>query len=468
MYQVPAEYFRRLHHVRPRFKGNIENVLIFMATRLSELGVLEKKMFRNQMNEEIREFPGNMNITDKTVNNWRTEIISLFGLIISDELNSRAGLRAIELAEEQDLVKFFKTFLFSFQYPGAHVKDKEILSLVNDGIRFQPAKKILEMLKYSKGESGETYLTKAEVTHCIFNDLRVTSEQESIEQTWLRVSENRTLNVNYDTSGDTIRYAGDILDYMEIANLVHSKGTRFYLNKKESKAVDIFLNQSIFFDRYSLLENEESISFDRIKRIRCKWFEFVNRDLSHIDFETDVNSYLSETEEDLISQQKNSIMEFQEVLVGEISAYEIGTRGESIIINHEKTKLVNAGESELIHLVNFIPTQFGVGYDIQSFEEDGSQLRKYIEVKTTISNRSVSFNSFHITKNEWRTAKSLRDRYYIYRMQISQQKRNLFVLKNLYGLVSNQQIQFVKSRDGFDIRFQESRGEYEELIICGN
>ena len=25
-YQIPDEYFFRLHHVRPRFKGDIENV----------------------------------------------------------------------------------------------------------------------------------------------------------------------------------------------------------------------------------------------------------------------------------------------------------------------------------------------------------------------------------------------------------------------------------------------------------
>ena len=40
-YQIPDEYFFRLHHVRPRFKGDIENVLIYIAEEISRVG--EKK-----------------------------------------------------------------------------------------------------------------------------------------------------------------------------------------------------------------------------------------------------------------------------------------------------------------------------------------------------------------------------------------------------------------------------------------
>ena len=31
-YEIPEEYYFRIHHCRPRFKGNVENVLIYMAT----------------------------------------------------------------------------------------------------------------------------------------------------------------------------------------------------------------------------------------------------------------------------------------------------------------------------------------------------------------------------------------------------------------------------------------------------
>ena len=467
MYKVPDEFYKRIHHVRPRFKSNVENVLIFMATRLYDIGVLEKETFKEKMNEQIRDFPGNKDATEKTINNWRTEIVSLFGLILSDENQSHAGLRAAELATDQDLIKFFKTFLFSFQYPGGHVKDKEIIDLVEKRVRFQPARKILELLEYAKLNGDDSYLTKGEATHCIFNDLRVTTGEEPVAKTWSRIKRNRDQNVEYDTSGDIVRYAGDILDYMEIANLLYSRGNRFFMNVNEIEAIEVFLKESEFFGKYSLLEGEISSNPNLVKQYRNEWFGFVNRDLTVYNFETNITSYLCETQEELIEKQKESVMEFQTILgtdVG-ITTYEIGTRGEAIIIDHEKTKLIKAGENKLVHLVNFIPTGLGVGYDIQSFEIDGSELRKYIEIKTTVSSRGVSFNSFHITKNEWRTAKSVKDRYYVYRMQISQHQRKLFVLKNLYELVSEKKIQLIEARDGYDVRFLESNGIYEEMFI---
>ena len=37
-YKIPDEYYFRIHHVRPRFKGDIENVLIYMAEELTAIG----------------------------------------------------------------------------------------------------------------------------------------------------------------------------------------------------------------------------------------------------------------------------------------------------------------------------------------------------------------------------------------------------------------------------------------------
>ena len=37
-YKIPEEYYFRIHHVRPRFKGNVENVLIYMATEITNIG----------------------------------------------------------------------------------------------------------------------------------------------------------------------------------------------------------------------------------------------------------------------------------------------------------------------------------------------------------------------------------------------------------------------------------------------
>ena len=116
-YKIPEEYYFRIHHCRPRFKGNIENVLIYMAAEITRIGDGPKDVFNNSLNNAIKCFPGNSTLVLKTVNNWRTEISSLFGLFYEDDNHyNHAMLRARELAEHNDLVEFFKLFLYYFVY----------------------------------------------------------------------------------------------------------------------------------------------------------------------------------------------------------------------------------------------------------------------------------------------------------------------------------------------------------------
>ena len=35
-YEIPEKYYFRIYHCRPRFKGNVENVLIYMATEITK------------------------------------------------------------------------------------------------------------------------------------------------------------------------------------------------------------------------------------------------------------------------------------------------------------------------------------------------------------------------------------------------------------------------------------------------
>jgi hypothetical protein len=46
MYSFPEDYYFRIHHVRPRFKGNVENVLIFVATEIAKLGEMPEDDFK--------------------------------------------------------------------------------------------------------------------------------------------------------------------------------------------------------------------------------------------------------------------------------------------------------------------------------------------------------------------------------------------------------------------------------------
>ena len=85
MYQIPQKYFLRLHHVRPRFKDDVENVLLYVANACAQLKTMANKKYEQCLFKALKLFPGNIDKADKTIHNWRTEIAALFGMYIEDK-----------------------------------------------------------------------------------------------------------------------------------------------------------------------------------------------------------------------------------------------------------------------------------------------------------------------------------------------------------------------------------------------
>jgi len=483
-YNIPSEFYFRLHHVRPRFKGDIENVLIFMAEEVVKIGKLKVEDFSENMRIAIRNYPGNSMIELKTINNWRTEISALFGFVLHRDDYDEPGQRAMELEHNQDLVEFFKLFLFSFQYPGAHIKSQAVLEQINAGIHFKPAQYILKLLRYANSvEKSSVGITKFEVCHCIYNDLRCTRDKEEVSNVWNRIKVNRELSVQYDQTGDVIRYAGDIIDYMEIANLLKTYDSRtYYLNTLEESSIIKFTESCEWFNAYDQMINNRSGNIVRINEVRDQWFEYVNRDLGKTDFSTDILAFIANDAEDLKKLKENVELisvnreilsnDFQkrEEIIGErirtekneFRTKDIGDMGESIIHSHECMRVKMNGREDLLHLIKRIPTQFALGYDIVSVELD--ERKRFIEVKTTISSKPLHFNRIHMTKNEWNTANSTRDRYFVYRLLISKEERRLFLLQDPVGLYKSDQINMIPS-DGAEINFNPNNvGYFEDLL----
>jgi len=302
MYKTPNEFMVRLHHVRPRFKNDLENVLVYMASEITKIPLQKRKEFARDVNTAIFHYPGNSVKNIKTINNWRTEISSLFGFIEHTGDIDFSSLRAMELSETGDLVRFFKAFLYTFQYPGAHVKTHVIKDLIINGVKFKPAKCILSILKIGEHITGKrAWLSKAEICHMIFNDLRVVRDNEQPDITWNRIEKNRNDNVTYDKKGDTIRYASDITDYMIAANLLITHDSkRFYINTLETEAIQKFINSSEWFDGYDSMIDEcknnpiFQPSLDDINNLYDEWFGYINRSLDDTDFSTDILAFLSD------------------------------------------------------------------------------------------------------------------------------------------------------------------------------
>ncbi len=467
-YQIPENLYFRIHHVRPRFKNDVENVLVYMATEISKMTEDDKDKFADKLNDAIRRYPGNGVKELKTINNWRTEISSLFGFLEYHGNKTKPGRRAIELAKKEDLVEFFKYYLYNFQYPGAHLKVQEIFKQIEVGIHFKPTQYILSVLKYAEDSTGSRqYITKAEACHCIFNDLRCTRDNESPEKVWERISENRENKVEYDEKGDIIRYAGDILDYMEIANLLVTHGGKnFYMNKLESEAILKFINSAEWFSQYDGFIKQRTATYEEIKSCYNDWFRYVNRDITETDFETDILAFIANDADEYEELKKQSYILYDKALedAESLKTKDIGDMGESLVHSHECQRVKNGGREDLIHLIKRIPTQFAVGYDIQSVELD--ERKRYIEVKTTISSKPLHFNKVHLTPNEWSTANTTRDRYFIYRLMISKSEKKLFLIQDPVGLYKHDLIDMIP-KDGADITFSTKNpkvGNFEELL----
>lgn len=282
-----------------------------------------------------------------------------------------------------------------------------------------------------------------------------------------------------------VRYAGDIVDYLEIANLLKTYDSRtYYLNTLEEDSIIKFCESTEWFAEYDAMTEARVGDIEAVKAVTNNWFAYVNRDIEDTDFSTDILAYIASDEEELKSLQDNAsylsrekihieLVEREEVLDERIkmdydvfTTKDIGDIGESLIHGHECMRIKLGGREDLIHLIKRIPTQFAVGYDISSVELD--ERKRYIEVKTTISSKPLHFNRIHLTKNEWNTASSTHDRYYVYRLMLSKTERKLFLLQDPVGLYKKDLIEMIPS-DGADITFDPKKvGEFEELLTWKN
>jgi len=469
MYHIPDEYYLRIHHCRPRFKSDVENVLLYMAHEAAKIHDCSVVQYSDAFNDAIRLYPGNAGLTAKTINNWRTEISSLFGFYIEDKEKNitRTGEMAKVLATQQDLIQFFKYFLFTFQYPGGHLKSQEIRALIEAEVKFKPARYITLVLLHGNErfrESGKLFsISKAEATHCVFNDLRVTRDNRNPAEVVELILENRRRRIAYDTQGDVIRYAGDILDYMVLANLLKESHGYYYLNGAEAEAYSSLIATDTWFDGYDKFYNSNFIDKD-LTLVRPDWYKYVNDNIDPHSFNTDLSIFIQEQfpeneYTDILSTRIKDLFNTDDV-----RTKDIGDLGESLVIGHEKMRAIEAGLKDYIHLIKKIPTQLAVGYDIQSLEGTPDKSKRYIEVKSTISRNKLHYFNVHLTSNEWESATTLKEHYFIYRLMITSGDMYLYLLRNPVAKYKADEITMVP-KDGAEIGFSAEVCEKVKLML---
>ena len=335
----------------------------------------------------------------------------------------------------------------------------------------------MRLLRYANRLGGNSFgITKEEACHCVYTDLRVTRDKRDVKETWNLIQKNRKDEVKYDSTGDVVRYAKDILDYLVLSNLMKCyDGRMYYLNRLEEETIIRFCESTEWFAGYDEMIESGNADINQVREKASEWFDYVNRDMSDTDFSTDILTYIAENEDEL-EQLKKAAAEMDELEAAnsdiedhidsafeQLSTKEIGDIGENLVFGHECMRLKLEGKEELIHLVKKIPTQFSVGYDILSCEEE--EKKRFIEVKTTISSKPLQFNTFHLTPNEWNMADSVLDRYFVYRLALAKKNRKLVMIQDPVGKYKKSLISMIPSQSGVEMSFNPDEvGVSEDLL----
>ena len=134
-----------------------------------------------------------------------------------------------------------------------------------------------------------------------------------------------------------------------------------------------------------------------------------------------------------------------------------GDYGETLVLAHEYLRTKDKSNRQ--HLITKIPTPLGVGYDLQSIEIE--KKKRYIEVKTTKSRKAINSNRFKLTPNEWDTAETLGDNYFIYCLTINEQSKNIFIIQNP---VKQHELGNIKIDKNLVVEFSKTSGQWNKLL----
>jgi hypothetical protein len=130
---------------------------------------------------------------------------------------------------------------------------------------------------------------------------------------------------------------------------------------------------------------------------------------------------------------------------------EMGFLGEEFAIQYERRRLRRLGRADLAARIVWISQRnVSEGYDIRSFEADGTE--RCIEVKSTVGTST----SFQMSLGEMDVATQLSDRYYIYRVYSVIQSPALTEFKNPHDLLARGIL--IRSASGWVISQQTTAG----------
>lgn len=432
MYQTPEENFLRHAFPRGRMLRQIEDDLTIFVQFITSLSHKKKDDFEREFDAQYAALHA---LSEKTIKNHRTEMISLFGLTIETEDDFvEASARASLLVDSQNFQLFFKTFCNRFQFPNAINKAQETIKQLEKNVRFKPASFILQLLKEADAKYGNGFkVSGSEISNLIFNDLSVTTGEISPAQLLESLVSLREQKIQFNGDSNHTQHGREFLGYMFLGGLLDSDDEcrTFFLNRKELSAIDYVINSGLFFE----IPKEYITDAKVRKNVQLEWDMWYG-DVSQTEYKK-----LASSEETLEAFEVKTEIATGAPAVETPSAVsapagfhkrEIGDIGEKVVLKYEVEEVTKIRPDKL-GVVKIVSNDTSLGYDIQSVQFQDVSKKKLIEVKTTIRTfmpESEIMTFFPMSANEWETAKNYGDIYFIYRVFLTRDSAQIFVIQN--------------------------------------
>lgn len=396
--------------IRGKSISKMDDFLPVYAETLNSICPITKDKFNEAFDRKLSEF---IKDDEKTIRNHRTENVSkLLGMYYEKEGIIYKSRRTNKFLKDNDQPAFFKSICFRFQQPNGSQKIGTIMNKVSNDIQFKPYHFILALLKLAYENS--ITLRKSEIAYYALNSLEVLQGKVSFNNVF-----NMIMNDRHNNSVKMIRqtkaysyhmqHINEQFDYLELANLVRKNSVNIWINTREMRSIDYFidnLDEPLMFDFNNYhLSNPKELILD--------WQEYYG--------------YISHEESDFLYTNISSLKSLEPTTEKPFDLYtstlEIGEEGENFVLEIEKD-IVKSFNPRLVNKVNYHGKMKGLGYDITSIEagrdKANPEFIRYIEVKATKRVSPPSFtntlDTINLTRNEWVAAEQHSKHFYIYRI----------------------------------------------------
>ena len=430
MYKHEKQY--RCTIIRGKAKSELDDLLPIYGSIVNSVCPSESSTFIEKFNIGLKKYLPDA--TEKTINNHRSEIVTkLFGMVFFEKNTVFSSERTNLILENQDHPAFFKDFCFKLQFPNGMDSSKTIRQRMDDKICLRPCTFIIKCIHLAK--QNNIALSTEEVGYYILNNLYVLRGQASQEEVLDQIIKDRksgvTRRIEHEgkSSSYSKQHIRELLSYLELANLVKIEQNHIYLNEREKKTINVFLEEQdndLLFPMYDF----ENTTPEDLDNIRTSWQCYFGQ-VAHTGnkvFETVASSFQINNELQINSSDQR------------VDVVQIGNDGEKLVFEYEKQRVkeYNPRYTDRVRLVGGTK---GIGYDVHSILGYGENPNHaiYIEVKSTtrVTKPNRIVDSVTVTRNEWLTAEQQGMSYWIYRVYFTQEGSFLFKFRNPANSESN-------------------------------